>query len=145
MIEKMKFLSFTGPKKDIDRFVLKYLSKYEIHLENALAQLGQDQKNVTPYIEANPYREALNKAKEFEGLLGSTDGIEKKEISLSDAMDLVKELDQRLVSRKVREDQLTEKIRHTEKLMQDIKPFRSLPCPMSRCLILSLFDAVFAG
>ena len=41
MIEKMKFLSFTGPKKDIDRFVLKYLSKYEIHLENALAQLGQ--------------------------------------------------------------------------------------------------------
>mgnify|MGYP002581373592 CR=1 FL=1 len=111
MIEKMKFLSFTGPKKDIDRFVLKYLSKYEIHLENALAQLGQDQKNVTPYIEANPYREALNKAKEFEGLLGSTDGIEKKEISLSDAMDLVKELDQRLVSLKVSEDQLTEKIR----------------------------------
>ena len=134
MIEKMKFLSFTGPKKDIDRFVLKYLSKYEIHLENALAQLGQDQKNVTPYIEANPYREALNKAKEFEGLLGSTDGIEKKEISLSDAMDLVKELDQRLVSLKVREDQLTEKIRHTEKLMQDIKPFRSLPCPMEKML-----------
>ena len=130
----MKFLSFTGPKKDIDRFVLKYLSKYEIHLENALAQLGQDQKNVTPYIEANPYREALNKAKEFEGLLGSTDGIEKKEISLSDAMDLVKELDQRLVSLKVREDQLTEKIRHTEKLMQDIKPFRSLPCPMEKML-----------
>ena len=38
MIEKMKFLSITGPKSDIDRVVNEYLSKYEIHLENAMAQ-----------------------------------------------------------------------------------------------------------
>ena len=41
MIEKMKFLSITGPKSDIDRVVNEYLSKYEIHLENAMAQLSQ--------------------------------------------------------------------------------------------------------
>ena len=35
MIEKMKFLSITGHKGDIDRVVDQYLSKYEIHLENA--------------------------------------------------------------------------------------------------------------
>ena len=35
MIEKMKFLSITGPKTDIDRVVNTYLCKYEIHLENA--------------------------------------------------------------------------------------------------------------
>ena len=40
MIEKMKFLSITGPKSDIDRVVNEYLSKYEIHLENAMAQLS---------------------------------------------------------------------------------------------------------
>ena len=28
MIEKMKFLSITGPKADIDRVVNTYLSKY---------------------------------------------------------------------------------------------------------------------
>lgn len=33
MIEKMKFLSITGPKADIDRMTETYLSKYEIHLE----------------------------------------------------------------------------------------------------------------
>lgn len=33
MIEKMKFLSITGPKTDIDRVVNTYLSKYEIHLK----------------------------------------------------------------------------------------------------------------
>ena len=35
MIEKMNFLSITGPKADIDRVVNTYLCKYEIHLENA--------------------------------------------------------------------------------------------------------------
>lgn len=39
MIEKMQFVSITGPKADIDRVVDQYLSRYEIHLENALAQL----------------------------------------------------------------------------------------------------------
>ena len=39
MIEKMKFLTLTGPREDIDRVVDTYLSKYEIHLENALSQL----------------------------------------------------------------------------------------------------------
>ena len=44
MIEKMKFLSITGPKADIDRVVNQYLAKYEIHLENAMAQLTLLQK-----------------------------------------------------------------------------------------------------
>ena len=39
MIEKMKFLSISGPKDDIDRVVDQYLSRYEIHLENALSEL----------------------------------------------------------------------------------------------------------
>ena len=38
MIEKMNFLSITGPKADIDRVVNTYLCKYEIHLENALSE-----------------------------------------------------------------------------------------------------------
>ena len=63
MILKMKFLSITGPKADIDRVVEKYLSRYEIHLENALAELKTVQ-TLTPYIEINPYTEALQKAEE---------------------------------------------------------------------------------
>ena len=60
----MKFLSITGPKDDIDRAVNQYLSQYEIHLENALTQLSQA-RHVTPYIQTNPYRDLLNKAKVF--------------------------------------------------------------------------------
>ena len=50
----MKFLSITGPKADIDRVVDTYLSRYEIHLENALSEL-KTVKDLRPYIETNPY------------------------------------------------------------------------------------------
>ena len=49
MIEKMKFLSITGPKADIDRMTETYLSRYEIHLENALAELTEV-ANLSPFL-----------------------------------------------------------------------------------------------
>ena len=60
MIEKMKFLSITGPKADIDRMTETYLSKYEIHLENALDGVlwksWLEQTTVTPALCACPMR-----------------------------------------------------------------------------------------
>ena len=53
MIEKMKFLSITGPKADIDRMTETYLSKYEIHLENALSELTEV-ANLSPFLELSP-------------------------------------------------------------------------------------------
>lgn len=61
MIERMKFLSITGPKEDIDRVVNQYLSKYEIQIENALSEL-KTVKDLRPYIEINPYKELFNRA-----------------------------------------------------------------------------------
>ena len=68
MIEKMKFLSITGPRADIDRVVNEYLSKYEIHLENAMTQLSQVQ-NLSPYLQINPYKDLLNKVNDFASLI----------------------------------------------------------------------------
>ena len=62
MIEKMKFLSITGPKADIDRVVNTYLSKYEIHLENALSELTAVE-SLSPFMEINPYKEAAASVK----------------------------------------------------------------------------------
>ena len=61
MIEKMKFLSITGPKDDVDRVVEQYLSKYEIQLENALSEL-KTVANLRPYLEINPYKAELQAA-----------------------------------------------------------------------------------
>ena len=68
MIVKMKFLSISGPKVDIDRVCDKYLSKYEMQLENAVAEL-KTTDNLQPFVEVNPYREPLAKAEQFAALI----------------------------------------------------------------------------
>ena len=56
MIEKMRFLSITGPKEDIDRVIEQYISKYDIQLENALFEL-KNVRDLHPYIDSNPHKE----------------------------------------------------------------------------------------
>ena len=70
MIEKMKFLSITGPKADIDRVVDTYLSRYEIHLENALSELKtvRDLRHCLLYTSNYLYRRKYTGIRYTEGL-----------------------------------------------------------------------------
>ena len=58
MIVKMKFLSITGPKNDIERMAGQYLSTYEIQLENALPQL-KTVRDCRAYTDKHPYEEII--------------------------------------------------------------------------------------
>ena len=96
MIEKMKFLSITGPKADIDRVVDTYLSRYEIHLENALSEL-KTVRDLRPYIETNPYKEELLKAQAMmESYHELLPGGSERRISLETALETVRSLDRKL-------------------------------------------------
>ena len=64
MIEKMQFLSITGPKDDIDRFADVYLSKYEMHLEYALSELS-NVKGLLPFVDSSPYRNINSKLEDI--------------------------------------------------------------------------------
>lgn len=55
MITKMSLVNITGPRDDIDRMADEYLSKYEIHLENALQELPVIH-TLRPYTSSNPYQ-----------------------------------------------------------------------------------------
>lgn len=91
MIEKMKFLNLTGPREDIDRVVDTYLSKYEIHLENALSQL-KTVSELRPFAEVNPYVHEYRKAKELMEQLDLSD-LPVKDMSIDQALDTVHTLD----------------------------------------------------
>ena len=64
MIVKMRFLNISGPRDDIDRVCEKYLSKYEMQIENAVTEL-KTTENIMPFVEVNPYRDPLAKAEQF--------------------------------------------------------------------------------
>lgn len=126
MIEKMKFLSITGPKADIDRVVDTYLSRYEIHLENALSEL-KTVKDLRPYIETNPYKEELLKAGELmesyhDLLMLHTD----RKLKVEDAVELIRTLDRELQELTRRKDMLVKQRDELQASRDKVVPFAGL-------------------
>ena len=86
MIEKMKFITLTGPKDDIDRVTETYLRKYEIHLENAMTELS-DVKNLVPFQEPNPYKELLTRVKNLTDQMGdAAEGVKTADVTFEEVL-----------------------------------------------------------
>ncbi|MGN0276111.1 MAG: V-type ATP synthase subunit I [Hominisplanchenecus sp.] len=122
MIEKMKFLSITGPKEDIDHVVNDYLSKYEIHLENALSEL-KTVKSLRPFIEINPYKDKLAKAEEFVTLLGNPTDTPSGSISIEEASELLDTLGTKFSDVRAQTASLEEKREQRKASYERLKPF----------------------
>ena len=127
MIEKMKFLSITGPKADIDRVVDTYLSRYEIHLENALSEL-KTVKDLRPYIETNPYKEKLNLARELaEKIGGQLQSVPEKELpSQEEAAKTVDDISSRLKELNDKKEELQAQIQTLKRSKDQVEPFTEL-------------------
>jgi len=121
----MKFLSITGPREDIDRMVNEYLSKYEIHLENALSEL----RNVTqlhPYMEINPYRNWLDKTNEFAELIKDSVGIPSRNVTLEECINSLKQLDEKISDMRIKSAELEKKLETLKASYKKIEPFLAL-------------------
>ena len=150
MIEKMKFLSITGPKDDIDRVVERYLSKYEIQLENALSEL-KTVANLRPYLEINPYKAELQTAAalmgEIQGAVdvhdvqegkaaGASKRVESQEMSIrqanqtglsvENAVNTIHSLDEQIKILRTEKDALETQVHSIEESMDRVIPFADL-------------------
>ena len=133
MIEKMKFLSITGPKADIDRVVCTYLSRYEIHLENALSEL-KTVKDLRPYIESNPYKEELAKAGELVESYHELPGHTDRKLKLEDAVDLIHALDSELKELTDKKSGLVEQRDELQASKDKVAPFNGLNYDVKKIL-----------
>ena len=130
MIEKMKFLSITGPREDIDRVVDTYLSCYEIHLENALSEL-KTVKNLRPYIEANPYKEQLASARNlmerFSGTLPKIPANRGESLpGIKEAASFVEQLNEELKELTQKREELAVQIQALKQSKDRVAPFTEL-------------------
>ncbi|MFR7974406.1 MAG: V-type ATP synthase subunit I [Lacrimispora saccharolytica] len=133
MIVKMKFISITGPKSDIDRVVNTYLSKYEIHLENALTELKTIQ-SLTPYLQINPYKDTLKLANDYAAMLPVNMREKAKKLSLEEAIACVENIDQTLTRLNQEHNRLQEQMKIYKEKADKIAPFQNLPCSLSSIL-----------
>lgn len=133
MIEKMKFLSITGPKSDFDRVVSVYLSKYEIHLENALSEL-RSVHDLKPFIEVNPYKEAFLKAEELSEKLDRKVSLSQNSLTPKAAAELVTSIALDLSVLEEKKTALKEERNHLRDLLAKIQPFIHLDYEINKIL-----------
>ncbi len=135
MIEKMRFLSITGPKEDFDRVVNKYLTRYDIQLENALTELSTSH-SLKPFVENNPYKELTVKAedliKRIEHNTVTTDELMSPELAakvINDAYDILSDLNTKKRDLKAQRHECNElllQIEHFRHLDYDIHKIMDL-------------------
>jgi V/A-type H+-transporting ATPase subunit I len=134
MIVKMNFVNISGPRNDIDRVTDLYLSRYEIQLESALSEL-KTVDNLRPFVEINPYRDALNKAMQFAGYLENTEEITPDEsLGLDDMFEVVQKANQNYTAIQDKKDELKKQIDILQKKQQIISPFRPMDCELGKIL-----------
>lgn len=125
MIVKMKFITITGPRDDIDRVIDQYLSKYDIQLENTLSEL-KSVKNVSPYIEINPYKDALTKANTLAELVKDVP-CSKKVFSVEESVAVIEKLEAELASIQEKKSELEAELSVAQSSLTDIAHFRTIP------------------
>ncbi len=125
MIVKMKFLSITGPKEDIDRIVDQYISKYDFHLENALSEL-KNVHGLRPFTEANPYKDLYAKASSLVALLKPDERKATGDMNINDAMKTIESLDKELSDLNTHSDDLKKQLSNLKDQIACIAPFRGL-------------------
>ena len=134
MIVKMKFINISGPRNDIDRVTDLYLSRYEIQLESALSEL-KTVDNLRPFVELNPYRDALNKAVQFVGYLPNADDVTPDtSLGLDDMFETVRKANEDYQSLQEKKEKLKKKTEELRARQQVIAPFRPLNCDLHKVL-----------
>ena len=125
VIERMKFLSITGPKADIDRVVGTYLSRYEIHLENALSEL-KTVRDLRPYIETNPYKAELEESRELAGAFQGEEALKTGNMKIEDAVRIVREMKEQLGGLEEKKERLEAEKASLEESRNQVVPFIGL-------------------
>ena len=134
MIVKMKFINISGPRDDIDRVTDRYLSKYEIQLENALSEL-KTEDNLRPFSEANPYKDALDKTTHFVEYLNDTDNVRPYQFrDTKELFELIDTINDQYKNEQGEIRVLHDEILDLQKHRQLIAPFRPLDGKLSDVL-----------
>lgn len=125
MVEKMKLLHITGPKEDIDRVMRQYISRYEIHFENAMTSLG-NLKNIRPFVETNIYKEIYQQGQRLQAYLQNNKAYHQGICTIQEADEIIRNACTMIDGKIERQKLLEEESQKNKKRMAEIAPFIGL-------------------
>lgn len=124
LIEKMSFVSITGPKGDIDRIVDDYISKYEIQLEYAPSEL-KSINTLYPYVGQNPYKEQLAYGEELSNMYGQGK-YNSFDISVKESTEFITGLYRYIKERKNRLEEMEAELAGQRERLNKVLPFKTV-------------------
>ena len=125
MIVKMKFLSITGPRTDIDRMTDQYLSKYEMQLENAITEL-KTADNLMPFLEVNPYKDPLAKVNQFLGYMRDVETEPSFDMNEEELQELIRSVNHDFMEFQEKKEGLKKKREELQARVKILQPFTPL-------------------
>ena len=132
MIEKMTFVTLTGPKYTIDQTVERYLTKYDIHLENAMVELS-GVTTLKPFVEVNPYKDKMAVLKDYIAKIkGSTKT--SKALTKEESLKVLEDISAEVTSLKTQKEELLTEQQKQEELLYKIEPFQTLQYDINKIL-----------
>lgn len=132
MIEKMTFLRITGPKEDINRVIKTYLTKFELHVENALSELDSVH-DLVPYVDTVNTRDMVLKSKDTILQLKKQSEFDPDNTTIetiSDAMDCLKKMHLLLDDLEVQKSERLSEIKELQEQCNLVAPFKSIDVPL---------------
>ena len=130
----MQFVNISGPRSDIDRVMDLYLSRYEIQLESALSEL-KTVDNLRPFVEMNPYKDALVKAVQFVGFLENPEETEPDtSLGLNDIFELIRTMNEEYLKLQAKQEEWKKKKEEIASKQKIIEPFRPMGGDLSQVL-----------
>ncbi|MCR5742505.1 MAG: ATPase [Lachnospiraceae bacterium] len=134
MIVKMKFISITGPIARFDDVIGTYLTKYDIHLENALSEL-KNVANLRPFSDPNPYKDDLAQCDKLIGSI-SHEPVAPGHITTREARAVIAELNSELKDQGETVERLGGELAELENTLAQAKPYESLDFSVSEARAL---------
>lgn len=131
MIVKMKFLQISGPETDIDRMCSQYLSRHEMQLESAIAEL-KTTDNLQPFIEVNPYRDPLAKVESFCELLNQEKIKPDRTMDTDSVLAMIRDINHDYVDMQEKRELLKKQADEMKEKANALEPFRSLDIDLGR-------------
>lgn len=125
MVEKMKLLHITGPKEDIDRVMKQYISRYEIHFENAMTSLG-NLSNICPFVETNLYKESWQEGQKLKSYLKDQTASASGTCTIQEADEIIRRTSALIAEKLERQKELEAENQKVKNRMAEIAPFIGL-------------------
>ena len=135
----MKFVTIMGLQSDIDRMVDQYLSKYEIHFENALTEL-YGSKSLRPFTSPNPYAPYLERVNKLWGYLGEEDHEDSQSVIDSPSIEMlevsIEQMEGHIAPYLEKDKELKAFKEEMEKSLSMISLFEGIDYPIERILTM---------